>query len=232
MGYSVSCGVRDTYGVLGFGFQIVSSSHSIPNILEALFIYIKSLPMYITTTEASFFDNNIKALISLKSEPPITMSESTEANWMQIEERRLNFSLKQEQLHILNDKLLINQDTMKEFCEILFLNESTTKLMVVEASPPLLLKNNIPATNEISATKTTAKVAVTTVVARAGATKENKTAILIDSSTSLETLSLSKSDLETTLLILKSYGYKDSIVLHQPESLHSHPMVSLYPSLV
>ena len=85
----MNCGVRDTFGVLGFGFQIVSSSHSVSAIVEALLEFIAGIPSYVLDMDDSTYTNYLKALINVKNEPCISLCESAETHWSQIEERRL-----------------------------------------------------------------------------------------------------------------------------------------------
>ena len=133
LGYSVSCGVRDTYGIMGFGFVIVSSSHSVQDILTALLLFIHAAPALVRGMESSAFQHNLEALIHSKLEPTKSVSEAAEVNWAQIDEKQYNFSLKQDQVTILKEPTLVNSEVLAQFTHDLFLGPER-KLMIVASS--------------------------------------------------------------------------------------------------
>ena len=47
LGYSVNCGTRNTFGVLGFVFSVVSSSHTVAQVQEAILKFAQSVPKLI-----------------------------------------------------------------------------------------------------------------------------------------------------------------------------------------
>jgi secreted Zn-dependent insulinase-like peptidase len=125
--------MRDTYGILGFGFQVVSASHPIELILKSTMKFIYEIPHFILNMEKRIYQNNINALISTKMEIPVSLSESADVNWTQIDERRFHFTSKYDQVKILQDVNLISQDVLSTFSKNLF-DGSDTRLMIVETS--------------------------------------------------------------------------------------------------
>jgi nardilysin len=116
LGYSVSCGARDNFGVLEFYFSIVSSSHSINDVLKALSEYIRTVPQSLSSMKLSdadmvpgrsskyIFLDQIKSQIDLKLRPDPTLEGAAKLNWRAIKSRRYNFDRLREQVSILISK--------------------------------------------------------------------------------------------------------------------------------
>jgi secreted Zn-dependent insulinase-like peptidase len=165
IGYSVSCGARDNFGVLEFYFSVVSSSHLITDVMKAVSDYIVAIPSFISSMILSsveippselcgyVFLDQIKSQIDLKLRPDTTLHGSAKLNWTSIKSRRYNFDRFREQVLILVGKVCSNptdiehwisnlsMEKLEEFREEvisfvknLFLNVSTRKLLVVQAS--------------------------------------------------------------------------------------------------
>lgn len=120
MGYSVSCGARDNFGVLEFYFSVVSSSHLITDVMKAVSDFIIAIPSFIasmilnaTETPPSgssnyIFLDQIKSQIDLKLRPEPTLYGSAKLNWTSIKSRRYNFDRFKEQVLILISKVCSN----------------------------------------------------------------------------------------------------------------------------
>ena len=105
LGYELSCGARHTYGVLGFCFRVVSSSHSAGSLQEELLLFAHTCAQTIiaqtvssssppasshpTTTTLS---EHIQALITKKTTAHKSLKERAEGHWAEVEDRRFSLS--------------------------------------------------------------------------------------------------------------------------------------------
>lgn len=104
LGYELSCGARHTYGVLGFCFRVVSSSHSAGSLQEELLLFAHTCAQAIiaqtvsssspasthpTTTTLS---EHIQALITKKTTAHKSLKERAEGHWAEVEDRRFSLS--------------------------------------------------------------------------------------------------------------------------------------------
>ena len=56
MGYSVNCGIRETFGVLGFCFTVTSASHSIEEVRKAIYAFVENIPHFISSMKLTATD--------------------------------------------------------------------------------------------------------------------------------------------------------------------------------
>ena len=122
IGYSVSCGVRETFGILGFCFHVVSASCSLDEIRCSIFKFVESIPDLLasmkpqsndpsTTSQVKnstveyIFSDHIKSLIDLKIRPDSTLLDAAKTRWSLIEERCYFFDRSTEQAAFLIGKV-------------------------------------------------------------------------------------------------------------------------------
>ena len=107
LGYELSCGARHTYGVLGFCFRVVSSSHSAGSLQEELLLFAHTCAQTIiaqtvsssspasihpTTTTTTTLSEHIQALITKKTTAHKSLKERAEGHWAEVEDRRFSLS--------------------------------------------------------------------------------------------------------------------------------------------
>ncbi len=88
----MSCGVRQTFGIMGFYFQVVSSNYKLPKLQNSIYEYIKKIPTYIKSLYDNMNDlNNIQEPSNkkLKSETPVNNIESLKAYIISFIEKNL-----------------------------------------------------------------------------------------------------------------------------------------------
>jgi nardilysin len=133
LGYSVSCGRRDTYGVLGFAFKVLSSSKSAAEVQAAILTFIDNITTYLSEMPAEKFYNHVKVFSNTRQLPFTSLSEASEFNWAEINDRRDMFDINQRVSVLLLDRSIVSVESMVSFCESLF-SAATRKLLVVTAS--------------------------------------------------------------------------------------------------
>ncbi len=137
LGYSVSSGVRQTYGMMGFCFKVVSASHDANQIIASVQTFISDIPNLISAMSEDEFADNVAALTHNLLDPFSSLSESANNNWSQIDERRLEFGERFEKALLLQDTTLIsNKQIIIDFSSALFCGDQR-KLLVVQATPHL-----------------------------------------------------------------------------------------------
>jgi len=119
--------------VTGFGVIVVSGSHSVAQVQEALLEFIRNAPALIRAMDSQAFQNYVTSLITKKAEPPTSLSEATDVNWSQIDDRKYNFYLKEEMVKILESEVLVNKEVMASFAAELLTGEKR-RFMIVQAS--------------------------------------------------------------------------------------------------
>eukprot|EP01036_Dinobryon_divergens_P028603 gene28603-37574_t len=153
LGYELSCGARHTFGVLGFCFRVVSSSHSSGVLLDELLGFTHTCSEAIiahistttnsgkegtttTTTTTTTLSEHIQALITKKTTPYKSLREQAEGHWAEVEERRYDFTVNQKEAQVLKEMLAGDVELAKadltHFASQLF-NEQPRMLIVVAA---------------------------------------------------------------------------------------------------
>jgi secreted Zn-dependent insulinase-like peptidase len=118
IGYSVSCGVRETFGILGFCFHVVSASCNLEEIRCSIFKFVESIPDLLASMRPQLndpsqvksaveyiFSDHIKSLIDLKIRPDSTLLDAAKTRWSLIEERCYFFDRSTEQAAFLIGKV-------------------------------------------------------------------------------------------------------------------------------
>ena len=105
LGYSVSCGVRQTYGMLGFCFQVVSSAHPVPHVQAAVTAFVGRIAPLLTDLPADELTNHINSLVSDKSKPDTSLYDAASVFWDQITgEAPIDFRQRQRQVEYLRGR--------------------------------------------------------------------------------------------------------------------------------
>ena len=88
LGYTVSLSMKDAYGILGFNFHIVSSLYQYKVIEEAIFRYVDSIPMLISTMTNEMFTQYVKGFIMKKFKVEASLNDAgSNQIWPCIESR-------------------------------------------------------------------------------------------------------------------------------------------------
>lgn len=124
LGYSVSCGLRDTYGVLGFCFAVTSSSHKMDAILTALLTFARNDSVrLLQNMSLEQFDQSVAALVSNTLEPDLSLSEAADFVWSEIENGKMDFHCRQKQADILRSPEYVSPNHIISLCEDMFVNK-------------------------------------------------------------------------------------------------------------
>ena len=91
LGYSVSCGLRNTFGMLGFCFAIVSSSFEPVHIEERVEKFLKDFSKTLSEMTEAEFQQNKKSAVEAKHQQDQTLAEEAERHWDQISMGRYDF---------------------------------------------------------------------------------------------------------------------------------------------
>lgn len=133
MGYSVSCGVRQTYGTLGFCFQVQSSKFPVHEITNSILNFVSDIPgRVIAELAAERYQDQVSALRGNKLTPPPSLSEAARAHWSEIEDAHYCFFSAKQQATLLDDAHLYGQSALQSFSHQLFLG--APKVLVVLAT--------------------------------------------------------------------------------------------------
>ena len=112
---------------------VVSGSHTVAQVQDAVLEFVSHAPALIPAMDSHAFQSYVTSLINKKMEPPTSLSEATEVNWSQIDDRKYNFYLKEEMVKILESEVLVNQEVMASFAAELLTGEKR-RFMIVQAS--------------------------------------------------------------------------------------------------
>ncbi|QDZ23491.1 insulinase-like metalloprotease [Chloropicon primus] len=91
LGYSVSCSLKNTYGMLGFCFSIVSAKFSPLHIEERVEAFIKDFFKVLSDMTDAEFKQHIQSAIEAKHQQDQTLIEEAERHWEQISMGRYDF---------------------------------------------------------------------------------------------------------------------------------------------
>jgi nardilysin len=91
LGYSVCCGLRNTFGVLGFYFAIVSSKFTPLHIEERVEKFVKDFADDIAKMTAEEWQQHIKSAVEAKQQQDQTLDQESERHWEQISMSRYDF---------------------------------------------------------------------------------------------------------------------------------------------
>lgn len=111
----------------------MSGSHSVAQVQNAVLEFVRQAPDLIRAMDGAVFRDYVRSVVNKKLEPPVSLSEATDVNWVQIDDRKYNFYLKEEMVKILSSEELINQEVMASFASDLFTGDKR-RFMVVQSS--------------------------------------------------------------------------------------------------
>lgn len=138
----MSCGVRQTYGTLGFCFQVQSSKFPVREITDAILTYVSGIPgRVIARLEAAQYANQVGALRGNRLVPPPSLTEAARAHWSEIEDGHYCFFAPKKQAALLEDDKLCGQVAMEAFSHALFLG--APKILVVQATRATLNETEV-----------------------------------------------------------------------------------------
>jgi secreted Zn-dependent insulinase-like peptidase len=69
LGYSVSCSMRNTFGVLGFVFSVVSSSYSVAEVQREILSFAKEAPRLLRSMHGDDWADHIESMVSQRLQP-------------------------------------------------------------------------------------------------------------------------------------------------------------------
>ena len=129
----MSCGVRQTYGTLGFCFQVQSSKFPVHEITHSILSFVSDIPSKIVAElAAERYQDQVNALRGNKLAPPPSLSEAARAHWSEIEDAHYCFFSAKQQANLLDDAHLCGQSALQTFSHKLFLG--APKVLVVLAT--------------------------------------------------------------------------------------------------
>jgi nardilysin len=131
LGYDVSCTSKDTYGVLGYCFEVVSSSHTVAQVQAAMLSFADKIPKMILNLSDSNYNDHINALINIKITPRNSLNENAHYYYNQIKERRYQFNINEEEIKILRNG--ISKKELSDFSTSLF-SSSSRHLLLIQSS--------------------------------------------------------------------------------------------------
>lgn len=122
------------YRLLGFCFQVVSSSDSIQSVQNAIFAFVESVPTLLQLLPSRTYQNHVNSQISEKQKADPSLYDAAGFNWYEITEGRVDFDLRSRQVEYLKDEnnLETKQLGLKAFAETLFI--SSRRLLLVQSS--------------------------------------------------------------------------------------------------
>ncbi|KAL0048825.1 hypothetical protein WJX82_000128 [Trebouxia sp. C0006] len=112
LGYSVHSGVRLTHGVLGFAVCVVSGTHGPSALQERIEGFLNSSTSLLADLTAEDFERHRQALIAAKLQQNHSLLEESDRHWEQIQSRRYNFTVRQQEVEQLK---AITLEQIKEF---------------------------------------------------------------------------------------------------------------------
>ena len=128
LGYSVGCGCKNTFGVVGFAFSVVSSSFSMAHVQAAILTFVQSVPGLIRAMPKADWKDHLEALISEKEAPDTALSGAAAFNWDEISDQRFDFTSRAKHAKMLAD---VSKEDLAALAEEL-LAPATRKLLAVQ----------------------------------------------------------------------------------------------------
>jgi nardilysin len=128
LGYSVGCGCKNTFGVVGFAFSVVSSSFSMAHVQAAILTFAQSVPGLIRAMPKADWKDHLEALISEKEAPDTALSGAAAFNWDEVSDQRFDFTSRAKHAKMLAD---VSKEDLAALAEEL-LAPATRKLLSVQ----------------------------------------------------------------------------------------------------
>lgn len=131
LGYSVSCSTRNTFGVLGFVFSVVSSSFSVRHVQDEILAFAQAVPRLVSAMHREDWLDHVDALVSQRMQPPKSISDAANGTIGCVAERRYDlFDTKAVELAALR---ALTKEGLAAFAERLFAPQSR-RLLAVQVS--------------------------------------------------------------------------------------------------
>ncbi|OQS07380.1 nardilysin [Thraustotheca clavata] len=130
LGYEVSCTVRVTQGILGFGVKVVSASTPSSAILSSINSFLNDFENTLKTMDQEKFHDHVVAQIHEKQEPDTNLFAKTSRFWTEIHSKRYAFDLN-EQLVKWFESQECSLDTITKLYKKWFLSDQARKLTVL-----------------------------------------------------------------------------------------------------
>ncbi|OWY96843.1 Nardilysin [Phytophthora megakarya] len=98
LGYTVTCSIRDTHGVLGLSVSVQSASHAAGAVAKKLDVFLHEdfLHEYLLSEKRlppKHFTSHVQTLQRVYARPDLTLTEQSERYWEEIVSGRLEFDL-------------------------------------------------------------------------------------------------------------------------------------------
>ena len=130
LGYSVSCGMRNTFSVVGFCFQVVSSAYSVTQVQAAILAFASDVPKLVLKLSEADFDSHIESVRNSYLQPDATLEEAAASSWNEIEDRQFDFEKKHKLAAVVSG---LSKSALAKFgADVLF--PASRKLLCVQAS--------------------------------------------------------------------------------------------------
>jgi secreted Zn-dependent insulinase-like peptidase len=134
----VDSSVRQTHRMLGFCFQVTSSSHGVHEVHAALDKFIESLASSIISSlsEDEFVDH-VRSVISKKLTPFPSLHDAAGSDWSRIDDGSLDFTADEDIARFLTEHLSdVNGwqnlcDMLCSFCDSLFIHPQEKRQLVI-----------------------------------------------------------------------------------------------------
>jgi len=135
LGYSVSCSVRDSHGVLGFSIHVLSAVQRPPVLLQRIEAFIANFSSHIRSLGADKFSSHVASLASRWLEPIRTLYALQSACWTEILSGYPVFDRSE------RDAAILGTVTQSELCEFfdtyLSANALARACVVTAVVPPM-----------------------------------------------------------------------------------------------
>jgi secreted Zn-dependent insulinase-like peptidase len=133
LGYSVSCGVRQTYGTLGFCFQVVASKFPVEALTSAVLAFVASIPdTVVAGFSAEAYLDNLRAVRAHKRTPVQSLNEAAQMLREEVEEGHGCLHVAHKQADLLDREEDFSQEALVRFSREVFLEKP--RLLLVQAT--------------------------------------------------------------------------------------------------
>ncbi|KAL7479898.1 hypothetical protein ACHAW6_005617 [Cyclotella cf. meneghiniana] len=101
LGYSVSCGARWTYGVIGISFKVVTSVKSSMDVRERIDNFLEQYRLELMAMSNETYMEHLVSLAKNKLEMFDSLEDECDSHWSEIIEGRYDFESHREEVHCL-----------------------------------------------------------------------------------------------------------------------------------
>lgn len=98
---------------------MVSSSHSLSAIQDAIFAFVDSIPVLIHLLSVVDFQNHLESQISEKQRADASLYDAAVFNWYEITEGKVDFQLRTSQTEYLKDPFALETKQVPSTCSLL-----------------------------------------------------------------------------------------------------------------